>query len=171
MAFALKRNFKQSGGCFCGEIRYEISEKPIASCICYCRQCQKASGTESIQSLIIVSDKFKLTQGKPGQIESTADSGNKVTRMFCPSCGTHVYAKAHGYPQVVSIRTTTLDDPRKFKPDIAVFTESAQPWTKIPADIPTFRKGPPETAQDLKQGKKDFELTKNRMKLFANLFH
>ncbi len=34
-----------TGGCACGEIRYEIPGEPLAMVDCQCRDCQRTSGT------------------------------------------------------------------------------------------------------------------------------
>ena len=34
-----------TGGCMCKAIRYECSIEPIGMGICYCRDCQKATGS------------------------------------------------------------------------------------------------------------------------------
>ena len=37
-----------TGGCACGEIRYEISDEPMVMNDCHCRDCQRKSGTGQI---------------------------------------------------------------------------------------------------------------------------
>ena len=34
-----------TGGCFCGRIRYEIAGDPALQLLCFCKDCQRISGT------------------------------------------------------------------------------------------------------------------------------
>ena len=34
-----------TGGCLCGQVRYEADGAPAWTAICYCRDCQRASGS------------------------------------------------------------------------------------------------------------------------------
>src|SRR5438105_4738018 len=117
-----------TGGCLCGSVRYEISTQPMMSCICYCRQCQKTSGSESIQSIVIPIAGFNLTQGTLKDYQVKADSGNFVKRCWCENCGSQLLAYPEAFPDYLSVKIVSLDDPTAFSPQAAIFTESAQPW-------------------------------------------
>ncbi len=140
---------KIKGGCLCGRVRYEANFAPIWSAICFCRQCQKAAGAECVQLVGVPAFAFSLTQGNVKFHESVADSGNKVRRGFCEACGSHLSLIRDAYPDIVTLRTCSLDEPGAYPPQFGVFTESAQSWTWIPTDIPTFATVPasPEELQ------------------------
>jgi len=56
---------------------------------------------------------------------SVADSGNRMHRRFCPTCGTHLFSEAEARPNLIFIRAGTLDDPEGAKPVATIWTASA----------------------------------------------
>jgi hypothetical protein len=135
-------NIPYTGGCSCGSIRYECSAEPIAMLNCHCRQCQYASGGAFSSGYFVNRSSFKLLKGKPRYYELSADSGNKVRRGFCSSCGSQLFAEGDGNPDIVVIKPASLDDPSWFKPHLDIFTESAQPWDPMDPTLPKFPKMP-----------------------------
>ena len=71
---------------------------------------------------------FRVTQGEPKAYVRAADSGNEITRAFCPDCGTMLFLRVSARPDLVAIRVGTLDDPSGFRPEADIFVKSAQPW-------------------------------------------
>ena len=61
------------------------------------------------------SSALKVT-GELRDYPSTADSGNKMHRKFCPTCGTHLFSEAEARPHLVFVRVGTLDNPEIAKP-------------------------------------------------------
>lgn len=51
------------GGCQCGAIRYELIGKPSFSSLCYCGDCQKASGSGFVPVMGYTKANFKLEGG------------------------------------------------------------------------------------------------------------
>jgi hypothetical protein len=71
-----------------------------------------------------------------------ADSGNIVSRGFCPECGSPLVAKNSGMPQLMAVRVGGIDDPSWYRPALDVYTDSAQPWDVMNPDIPKSPKMP-----------------------------
>ena len=66
-----------------------------------------------------------------------------MTREFCADCGTQVLSKApHALPDVMLIKVGTMDDPKLFAPDIAIFTCDQQPFQHVPEGMPAFERMP-----------------------------
>jgi hypothetical protein len=42
-----------TGGCMCGEIRYECTAEPIFMGNCHCRDCQQATGTAFAAAMLV----------------------------------------------------------------------------------------------------------------------
>lgn len=131
-----------SGGCACGAIRYESAAEPLVAGHCQCRDCQRDSGTGHASHLMLPRAAFKLT-GNVKYYESKADSGNLVSRGFCPNCGSPVVSKNSGMPDLVFVRAASLDDPGLFKPSLVVYASSSQPWDYVDPALPKFPKMPP----------------------------
>ena len=54
-----------SGGCLCGDIRYHISAAPLFVSQCFCRDCQKATGTGHTTIVGVDAAHFRITSGTP----------------------------------------------------------------------------------------------------------
>lgn len=132
-----------TGGCMCGAIRYESTGEPIAAAMCYCRDCQRSSGTAMASLLIVPKAGFKLTKGEVKLFEVTADSGGKVRRGFCENCGSPILSMLSAMSDVVGIKAGSLDDPDEFNPGVNVYMASAPEWAPVLADIARFDRMPP----------------------------
>ncbi len=126
----------QSGGCQCGQVRYEIAGGIVRLNICHCTDCQKQSGSAFGMSLIVRSDHFHLTRGELKTFQTPADSGRMKTCAFCPDCGVRIYNAATS--EAMSVKAGTLDDRSWLQPDGHYWTKSKQNWTALPDDIPCF---------------------------------
>lgn len=132
------------GGCLCGDVRYASTGEPVFSGNCHCRDCQRTSGGAYTPALFVQTHTVK-TSGTIKYYESTADSGSKITRGFCPNCGSQLFARLERMPDLLGIRAGTLDDPSMFKPVLDMFTASASHWDVMNPDLPKFLKAPNRT--------------------------
>lgn len=129
------------GGCLCGAVRYESASEPVAVMECHCRDCQKSTGGAGTVAVIVPAPAFKVTQGTPKGYTVTGDSGGKVTRFFCPDCGSQLYSTPQG--PIVVVKAGTMDDPSWIRIGGALYVGSAQPWAHIDRSLPCFDKMPP----------------------------
>ncbi len=128
------------GGCYCGEVRYRAQGEPMMKAECFCRECQYITGGASVLVMAVPTDGFAITKGSTKRFTRN-DIPNAVTREFCPNCGTHILTRAPGFPDGVIVKVGSLDDPKAFGgPDSAHFTCDAQPYHRLPTDIPVFNK-------------------------------
>ena len=125
-----------SGGCLCGAIRYESRAEPLFSINCHCRDCQRTTGTAYAPVLAVPRDALSITQGEPTYYTSQADSGETVSRGFCPECGSGIFSKLSANPDIVGLKAASLDDPSWFRPAMDIYTDSAQPWDVMNPDLP-----------------------------------
>lgn len=131
-----------SGGCLCGAVRYEIVAKPIASITCHCRDCQYVAGGGPAHGMLFKRDAIRLTKGETRTVWVTAQSGEKVWRQFCGTCGTHVFAGSAGRDELQAVKVGSLDDPSTFRVQAEIWTSSAPPWAHHDRRVPQFRKNP-----------------------------
>lgn len=130
-----------TGGCMCGAVRYECSAEPIMTANCHCRDCQKASGGAFVPALAVPKNALKIT-GNVKYFEVEGDSGQTVSRGFCPNCGARLFGKPQAVPDLAIILAGSLDDPSWFRPGMDIYTASAQPWDYMNPDLPKFPKMP-----------------------------
>ena len=124
-----------SGGCLCGAVRYRIDAQPLGTRYCWCRTCQYlAAGNASVN--VRVPAAALQVEGVATDYASVADSGNRMHRQFCPTCGTQLFSGSEGFPDVVVVRVGTLDDPQAVQPSMHIWTASAPRWACIDATLP-----------------------------------
>lgn len=128
------------GGCYCRGVRYRAEGEPMFKAECFCRECQYITGGSSVLVMGVPTEGFAITKGETKGF-SRSDIPNAVTREFCPNCGTHILTRAPGFPQGVILKVGSLDDPKSFGgPDSAHFACDAQPYHRLPTDVPVFNK-------------------------------
>ncbi|MFL9962593.1 GFA family protein [Paraburkholderia sediminicola] len=108
------------GRCLCGAVQYEARSASLAQLICYCRDCQRASGPAGLPVVVASAADFSFK----GEIKSyTKIGGSEIptTRNFCPHCGSLLFGTPHHAPEIVTIYAGTLDDPSRFKAESVQF--------------------------------------------------
>jgi len=131
-----------SGGCLCGELRYQCTGEPELMYYCHCSDCQKSTGTAFHTGLYMKRADFELTSGTSRSFAKQAESGRTIARHFCGHCGSHLYSDKGSESEMISIRAGTLDDPGIFKPDTEIWTLGKTRWAQLPKDLESFIKGP-----------------------------
>ncbi|MHA1524246.1 MAG: GFA family protein [Alphaproteobacteria bacterium] len=139
---------KFSGGCLCGAVRYKCQTDPVVTGFCQCTDCRKSSGSGHSAHLAVPLDAVKIS-GEVAKYDRPADSGNMVTRAFCPKCGSPVYSTNSAIPQMIVFRASSLDDPEIFPPEMVVYTSRAPSWDRIDPDLPAFATNPPGGPADI----------------------
>jgi len=134
-----------TGGCLCGAVRFTVSEGPIVARVCWCKVCQKIGAGGATVGGAFKSAAVSV-MGEMRDYESTADSGNKMHRRFCPVCGTHLFSASESRPTLVFIRAGALDDPEIVQPSSTIWTKSAPSWACIDPNLPKVEGQPPPVA-------------------------
>jgi class 3 adenylate cyclase len=123
-----------TGGCLCGNVRYQATGKPLGSMICHCRICQRFSGAPILGGTTFLTDALRFSKGEPKFYRSS-----KIAhRGFCGDCGTAlIYQGTIGvWTKWIMVFTASLDEPEKFPPTYHLGIESTMPWLNIHDDLP-----------------------------------
>jgi hypothetical protein len=131
-----------SGGCLCRAVRFTVTADPIATRVCWCRDCQYLAAGSSTVNVVFPTASVTIT-GPLRDYASVADSGTKMHRQFCEHCGTPVTSKAETRPHLTMLRAGTLDDPELVKPSLTIWTDSAPSWACINHALPRTPRQPP----------------------------
>ena len=129
------------GGCYCGQVRYEIEGDPLMQLQCHCRECQYITGGNPNVIMAFAKDGFKYTEGKP-QGFARSDLETPVTRYFCSNCGTAIGTESPALPTAMIIKVGTLDDPSIFQSQMAIFTKDSQNFHHVADGIPAIEGAP-----------------------------
>lgn len=131
-----------TGGCLCGAVRWRSEQPPVITRICWCRDCQYFAAGNGTVNACFLTDGFTVTGAMQDYVK-TADSGNRMHRRFCPTCGTQLFSEAEARPHLVFVRVGSFDDPELARPAMTIWTESAPSWACINAELPVSEGQPP----------------------------
>lgn len=124
---------------------FRIAAPPLAMRLCWCRDCQYlAAGNASVN--VVFPSNAVTVEGELREYESVADSGNRMHRRFCPSCGTPVFSASEARPHLVIVRNGALDDTESVKPGATIWTASAPGWARIDESLHNHAGQPPPIA-------------------------
>ena len=83
-----------TGGCQCGQVRYELTGEPIRLIAFHCTECQRQSGSSLGMSILVRQDDLKIS-GVTKSFVRVVNSGNENIAVFCPDCGVRIHNTPH----------------------------------------------------------------------------
>ncbi len=130
-----------TGQCLCGSVKYKLTSELLMSGVCHCKNCQRQAGSAFSTIAGVASTGLSFTEGEPKLYEdSDTASGGTVQRFFCGACGSPLYSRVPGNPDVVYLKTGTLDDTGDFVPQFQVWCDSKQNWVELAEGVPAMAK-------------------------------
>jgi hypothetical protein len=136
-----------TGGCQCGQIRYEIQAEPLTLYACHCKECQKQSSSAFGMSMPVPRDAVVIIRGQPKQWKRVSDSGREVTCLFCEECGTRLFHNPARNSQITNVKPGTLDDTSWLKPAGNLWTQSSQTWVVLSEQMLNYEAQPSDFAE------------------------
>lgn len=130
-------NFPVEGGCICGAVRYQVSDRPLGVYNCHCKDCQRSAGSAYSASMIVRRETFTL-KGDTQTYDKLAASGRIVRQHSCPVCSTRVFNEPLSSPAIYVVRPGTLDDSSWAVPIGNIWINSKAPWVEIDPEAPSF---------------------------------
>lgn len=129
------------GGCLCGAVRYTVGGDPLVARVCWCKTCQKISANGTVNAIFPTS--AIETTGTLARYASTADSGNVISRHFCPACGVHLFGSSSATSELRVVRVGSLDEPSSLPPQMNIWASSAPAWACLDTVLPAVPRQPP----------------------------
>jgi len=130
-----------TGGCFCGNVRYEISHEIIKQGVCHCKACQHLTGGAAWPFIVVKSESLHIL-GDFKEFTRPGASGYPVHVGFCSHCGSTVFGRPEVWPHIHTVSASSLDTIKDFSPEMHVWTEDAQSWILFHPDTPQFLNNP-----------------------------
>ncbi len=128
-----------TGGCHCGEIRYEVDGEPHHSTLCHCTDCRRNAGAPMVCWTLFSNARFRVTQGE-ATVYASSEHGR---RHFCPACGTGLfYTNGQIFPDQTDIQSSTLDTPEALPPSAQIQVADRIAWMKDVHGLPAFERYP-----------------------------
>ncbi len=129
-----------TGQCLCGNIKYEFPDDPAVAGVCHCKNCQRQAGSAFSTLAGVPKATFTMTGEPKLYTDADTDSGNSVERYFCGNCGSPIYSVIPGQPDMLFLKTGTLDDTDGFKPMFHVWCSTKQNWVDLAEGVPQMEK-------------------------------
>lgn len=120
------------GGCLCGAIRYRVSGEPVATTLCHCRSCRRASGGTNVAWAVFDHSDFKWLSGFPAAYSSSPG----LEWLHCRDCGSLVAYRRASRPNHMDVTAGTLDDPSAFPPAVEIWLEHKIDWEAVHPKLP-----------------------------------
>ena len=125
-----------TGGCLCGEVRFEVRAAPLFVCICHCRSCRKATGGAMVPWVTFNESDVVFTRGDTHAYTSSPG----VTRGHCARCGSSMWYRHQRRAGQIDLIAQCLDDPAQFRPMVHIWVEDKLPWITIADGLPQYMK-------------------------------
>lgn len=131
------------GGCLCGAVKYEVEGEPVRVAQCHCDDCRRATGSAFATNIFVEEKNLKILYGSTSSYQHIADSGNTMTKEFCPICGSQLFGYGSGSPGIKNVKIGSIDKIGNIKPQVEVFTSKSLPYTPPLEFTEKFEKGRP----------------------------
>lgn len=104
-----------TGGCLCGNVRFEATGPPYRVGLCHCLDCRKHHGALFYAAAIFPATAVKIS----GKTHYYGD------RHFCPNCGSSVFANAD---DEIEVNLGSLDQPDLLMPTYESWIIRRESW-------------------------------------------
>jgi hypothetical protein len=121
-----------TGSCQCGHVTYEVSSPPMATYVCYCTECQKLSAGVASTTMAIPRGALNIDPESLKQFERKGHGGTRNVAHFCPECGNRIYHDNPDQPEILRLKTGTLDNQEIVQPVMHVWTIRKPHWLPLP---------------------------------------
>ena len=124
-----------TGGCLCGQVRYQISGPRRDIINCHCNNCRRTHGHIAAYTSVNTKDlKIIDRQG----LKWFHDESPDVLRGFCENCGSSLFWDAKDGRERMSVSAGTLDTGHGLKTIGHVYLSEAGEYYQITDALPQF---------------------------------
>jgi hypothetical protein len=125
-----------SGGCYCGQIRFEVTMPSRFCSHCHCDNCRRAHGAAFVTWAGFPREQFRITSGQESLVRYRTDTD--AIRSFCPTCGTTLLYESPRWPGEVHVVLSNIDAAIDKRPTGHVYVDSKAAWFDITDDLPQY---------------------------------
>jgi hypothetical protein len=116
-----------AGRCLCGRVSYRVKGEPIGVGHCYCRTCQRLTGTGHSTGALFPESSFEIS-GTLSEYSFESSPGVVDRKMFCPNCGSSMFARNGAASHLLSLTLGTLDDVNALRPQLGIYVKQKPAW-------------------------------------------
>jgi hypothetical protein len=129
-----------TGGCFCGRVRYEVTEPLQIARSCHCSRCRKAFSGAGSAYAEVTPGSFVWVSGE--ELVTRYESMPGWGMCFCRNCGTTLGGIYKG--AVHGVTLGSVDGDPGVQIAMHIFVDSKAPWDHIGGTAPQFAELPTE---------------------------
>lgn len=127
-----------TGGCFCGQVRYQVDAPLLNARSCHCSRCRKAFSGAGSAYAEVSPGAFTWTSGE--DLLTQYATGPGWGMGFCSLCGTTLCGLHDG--EVHGVTLGSVDGDPGVQIEMHIFVGSRAPWDHIGGAAPQFEAGP-----------------------------
>ncbi len=120
------------GGCFCKQVRFEVTGPILSSNHCHCESCRRITSSPLTTWFTVKAANVTFS----GIARAAFQSSPGATRTFCPNCGSPLSYAHDDRPEEIDLYAASLDDSSGFKAEKHVFWSEHVPWLSLADDLP-----------------------------------
>ncbi len=128
------------GSCLCGSVRVRVTEQPLLTLACHCKDCQKLSASAYSLAAMFPTEGFSVT----GKLVTGGLRTQQREHNFCAKCLNLIFTRIKGAGTRVNLRVSVFDDLTWFEPFVELMTEEKLSWSRVPA-VHSFARFPETT--------------------------
>jgi hypothetical protein len=127
-----------TGGCACGQVRFEARGEPYRVGVCHCLTCRKAHAAPFNFYAVFPPEAVTVT----GEVVTFASSEN-VRRHACANCGAQIYS-TYGRDDEFYVYPGSFDEIGLLTPTYELWTIRREPWLpEFPSVVRRYEKSRP----------------------------
>jgi hypothetical protein len=120
------------GGCWCGAVRFEISEPFISLSFCHCTSCKRISGGVGTANGRARTEWIDVKKGR--ELLTTYQPDEGTAKTFCSVCGSNLFGGGWPESEHSSVRLSAIDEGLEQMPEAHTYVRSVAPWETLPDD-------------------------------------
>ncbi|MGH8444209.1 MAG: GFA family protein [Solimonas sp.] len=129
-----------TGGCFCGRIRYAVTQALGPGRSCHCSRCRKAFSGAGSAYAEVVPGSFAWVSGEDSLVRYETSPGWGLA--FCGVCGSTLCGM--GGSAVHGVTLGSVDGDPGVAIEMHLFVDSRAPWDHIGGTAPQHAEFPPQ---------------------------
>lgn len=120
------------GSCWCGGVRFEISEPFTRVSFCHCTSCKRISGGVGTANGRSRPELITVTEGR--ELLTTYHPDEGTAKTFCSVCGSNLFGGGWPESEECSVRITSIDEGLEQRPESHGYVHSVADWETLPDD-------------------------------------
>ena len=125
------KKIELKGKCLCGAVKYKLSENPLFTQVCHCKDCKVLTGASYVINSSVIDNTLCIEGKVSSSIKLQGGSGKSVKMFYCDKCGVYIYTDYESAIGRLNIRTKTLENSKEFPPQAHIFTKDKDEWVNL----------------------------------------